>query len=73
MSLTVVRTPGVNSRYRYSLYDDAVFVRKILSDNEARFTIVYPGLTMSLRRDTSEISKADLEDTTTRIVTIIQK
>ena len=70
MNLSVIRTYGINYRYRYILNRDGVFVRKILSDAEARFAIVYPDLTMKLRRDSSEISKAELEDPDTHIVTI---
>jgi len=70
MNFSVIRTYGVNSRYRYSLHRDGMFVRKILSDTEARFAIIYPDMTMKLRRDSSEISKAELEDSDTHIVTI---
>lgn len=71
--ITVIRTFGINFRYRYSLLRDGVFVRKLLSDNEAMFAIVYPDLTMELRRDSSEIRKSELEDPDTHIVTVIQK
>lgn len=73
MTLAVIRTYGINSRYRYSLHRDGMFVRKILSDADARFAIVYPDLTMKLRRDSSEISKAEIEDPDTHILTVITK
>lgn len=73
MAISVTRTYGINFRYRYSLLRDGVFVRKLLSDNEAMFAIVYPDMTMDLRRDTNEIRKSELEDPDTHIVTIITK
>jgi hypothetical protein len=48
MTLSVIRTYGVNSRYRYSLHRDGMFVRKILSDTEARFANILPDMTMKL-------------------------
>ncbi len=70
MTLSVTRTFGTQSRYRYLLHQDGVFTRKVLSDSEARFAVVYPDLTMKLRRDSSGISKAELEDPDTQIITI---
>ena len=70
MTLTVIRTYGVNSRYRYSLHRDGMFVRKILSDTEARFAIIYPNMTMKLRRGVADISHTEIEDASIHIVTV---
>ncbi len=70
MALRVIRSFGCSTRYRYKLLQNNMFMRKLLSDNEYRFAVVSPDLTMVLRSDASDISKAELEDPTTQIITI---
>ena len=73
MTLQVIRTYSTGDcRFRYALYQGNRMVARILSDTEARFAVVTltPTPQMLLRRDASELSKREIEDNDTYIVTI---
>ena len=73
MTLQVIRSFSTGDcRFRYALYQGNRMVARILSDTEARFAVVTltPTPQMLLRRDASELSKREIEDNDTYIVTI---
>lgn len=73
MTLQVIRTYSTGDhRFRYNLFRDSDFVARILSDTEARYAVVTlnPTPQMTLMRDASEISKRQIEDKDTYVVTI---
>lgn len=73
MTLTVIRTYSTGDfRFRYSLFRDSNHIARILTNTEARLAVVtlIPTPQMSLRRDASELSKQEIEDPDTYIVTI---
>lgn len=74
MTLSVIRSYSTGDfRFRYSLFRDSNHVARILSNTEARLAVVTmtPVPQMALRRDASELSKREIEDPDTHIVTII--
>jgi len=76
MTLSVIRSFSTGDcRFRYALYQGNRMVARILSDNEARFAVVTlnPTPQMALRRDASEMTRRELEDNDTHIVTIINE
>jgi hypothetical protein len=73
MIISVTRTFSTGDfRFRYNLFRSGDFVARILSDTEARLAVVTltPTPQMALRRDASELSKREIEDPDTYIVTI---
>lgn len=73
MTLTVIKTYSTGDfRFRYSLFRDSNHIARILSNTEARLAVVTlnPVPQMALRRDASELSKREIEDPDTHIVTI---
>jgi hypothetical protein len=72
MTLSVVRTFGVGDhRFRYTIHRDGRPVKKILTDTEARYAVVYPDLDLRLRRDSVDITTTEIEDPDTRILPVI--
>lgn len=73
MTLTVIKTYSTGDfRFRYSLFRDSNHIARILSNTEARLAVVTlnPVPQMLLKRDASELSKREIEDPDTHIVTI---
>jgi 23S rRNA A2030 N6-methylase RlmJ len=73
MILTVIRSFSAGDfRFRYSLYKGSNHIARVLTDTEARLAVVTldPTPQMKLRRDASELSKREIEDPDTHIVTI---
>ena len=72
MTLSVVRTFGIGEhRFRYTIRREGRPVKRVLTDTEARYAVVYPDMTIRLRRDSVDISPSEMEDPDTRILPIL--
>lgn len=73
--ITVTRTYSIGShRYAYTLHRDGKDLSRVFSDEERLYAVISLNpMSLSLRRDASELSKAEIEDPATYITPVTIK
>ena len=73
--ITVTRTYSIGShRYAYTLQKDGHDISRVFSDEERLYAAISLNpMSLSLRRDASELRQTEIEDSDTYIVTVTIK
>jgi len=71
--IKVIRTYSLGvHRFEYALCQDGISLSRVYTDEESRYAVInLESMSLSLRRDASELSKAEIEDPATYIAPVI--